>query len=150
MPSITGLATTAALNVAKYEIPKVSDLVKQTHYEVKISNIKSKYFITSSYNKFKDNILDAKVKNKKLVHESDISGFIKNFYLDKKIQKSAAKAELKTEQNEIVKLHIWLKSFYCLKLLFQWWITKFLNMSTNFQNFHNAGWSYRNNCSMTI
>ena len=43
MPSITGLATTAALNVAKYEIPKVSDLVKQTHYEVKISNIKSKF-----------------------------------------------------------------------------------------------------------
>ena len=105
MPSITGLATTAALNVAKYEIPKVSDLVKQTHYEVKISNIKSKYFITSSYTKFKDNILDGKVQNKKLVHESDISGFIKNFYLDKKIQKSAAKAELKTEQNEIVKLH---------------------------------------------
>ena len=112
MPSITGLATTAALNVAKYEIPKVSDLVKQTHYEVKISNIKSKYFITSSYNKFKDNILDAKVKNKKLVHESDISGFIKNFYLDKKIQKSAAKAELKTEQNEIVKLHTYDSSLF--------------------------------------
>ena len=28
MPSITGLATTSALNVAKYEIPKAGDLVK--------------------------------------------------------------------------------------------------------------------------
>ena len=104
MLSISGLATTSVLNVATYEIPKVSDLVKQTHYEVKISNIKSKFFITSGYNKFKNNILDAKVKNKRLVHESDISGFIKKFYLDKKIETSAAKAELKTEQNEIVRL----------------------------------------------
>ena len=47
IPSTTGLATTAALNAVKNKIPNVSDLVKKTGYDAKISDIESKYFITS-------------------------------------------------------------------------------------------------------
>ena len=35
IPSIIGLATTAALNVVKNEIPNVSDLIKKTNYVAK-------------------------------------------------------------------------------------------------------------------
>ena len=42
-----------------------------------MSDIESKYFTTSDYNKFMNNILDAKIKNKKLVNKS-VSGFIDN------------------------------------------------------------------------
>ena len=42
----------------------------------KIKDIESKYFATSDYNKFTDKILDANIKEKKLVNESDIADFI--------------------------------------------------------------------------
>ena len=39
-PSITGLATTIALNAVKTNIPNVSDLVKKTNYDAKISALR--------------------------------------------------------------------------------------------------------------
>ena len=45
-----------------------------------------KYFTTSDYNKFTNNILYAKIKTKKLINESDISRFIKNTDLNKKLK----------------------------------------------------------------
>ena len=54
-PSITNLATTAAL---ENKIPNVKYLVKKADYDVEIKHIKNKYFITSDYNKFMNNILD--------------------------------------------------------------------------------------------
>ena len=50
----------------------------------KISNIEKKYFNASDYNRFTNDILHTKIKNKKLVNESNISGVIKNTDLDKK------------------------------------------------------------------
>ena len=44
---ITGLPTTAALNVVKNKIPNGSNLVKKTDYDAKISDIETKYFTTS-------------------------------------------------------------------------------------------------------
>ena len=41
-------------------------------------DIESEYFTTSNYNKFTRNILDAKIKEKELVDESAITGFINN------------------------------------------------------------------------
>ena len=41
IPSITGLATTGALNAVKNEIPNVSSLVKKTNYDAKILDIES-------------------------------------------------------------------------------------------------------------
>ena len=41
------------------------------NYDVKLSAIESKYFTTSDYNKFMNNVIDAKIK--KIVNNADIS-----------------------------------------------------------------------------
>ena len=76
IPSITNLATTTALTAVENKIPNVSDLVKKTDYDAEIKDIKNKYFTTSDYNKFTNNILDAKTA-KKLVNESGLNEKIK-------------------------------------------------------------------------
>ena len=93
--SITGLATTAALNAVNNEIPNVSDLIKKAGCDTKTLNIDSKYFTTSDYNKFTNNILDAKIKNKKLVNKSVISGFIDNSDLDNKERQQIKQSKIK-------------------------------------------------------
>ena len=77
---VTGLATTAVLNIKidKFEnkIPDLSKLIKKADYEAKITDIKEKYFITAEYNKIMRDILDTKIKEKKLVNESNITNLI--------------------------------------------------------------------------
>ena len=68
IPSIAGLAPTAALNAVKNKIPSINGLVKKTNYDAKIKYIEGKYFTTSDYNKFTNDILDAKIKQKELVN----------------------------------------------------------------------------------
>ena len=46
--------------------------------DAKLSDIERKYFITSDYNKFTSDILDAKIKQKELVNKSDIFNVVKN------------------------------------------------------------------------
>ena len=60
-----------------------------------ISDVEKKYFITLDYNIFTREILDAKIK--KRVNKSDLSGFMNNSDLDKKIATLVTKAELLTE-----------------------------------------------------
>ena len=67
MPSTTGLATIAALTAVKIKILKVSHLVTKPDYEEKIKDIEGKYFTTSDYSKWTNDILIAKIKNKELV-----------------------------------------------------------------------------------
>ena len=74
----------AKINEIKGEILSITGLVKKTVYNTKISDIEFKYFITSDYNKFMSNVLDTKIKEKKLVNESNTSIFINNSGLDKK------------------------------------------------------------------
>ena len=68
--------TAAVLNTqiseVENKIPSVSGLVNKTDYDAKIKDIEGKYFTTADYNKFKSNIVDAKIKEKKLVNKSDI------------------------------------------------------------------------------
>ena len=64
--------------------PTLSYLVKKTNYDAKISDIESKYFSTSGFYKFTNNILDAKIKKLKFAFEFNISGFINNSDLYKK------------------------------------------------------------------
>ena len=75
----TGLATTATLNAVKNETPNVSDIVKKTDYDAEIPDIDVKYFTMSDYNKFTNDILDAKIKQ-------NTSKFIKNIGLHGKIK----------------------------------------------------------------
>ena len=86
------------------KITFVSSLVKKTDYDAKILEIEVKYFTTSDYNKFTSDILDAKVKQKELVNKSNISNLVKNPDLNAKLATLATKAELKAEQDKIVKL----------------------------------------------
>ena len=62
--SITGLATTTALNTVKNNTPNVSALVKKEDHDAEISEVKKKYLTTSDYNKFINNILDAEITEK--------------------------------------------------------------------------------------
>ena len=98
------MASTAALNAVENKIPDVTTLVKKADYNEKIKDVESKYFTPSDYNKFANNILDAKIKIKEIVNESDISEFIKSADLNENIKTLATKAELKAEQDKIVKL----------------------------------------------
>ena len=58
-PSITGLATAAALNAVEHKVPNVSNLIKKekADSDSKISDIKSKNFTTFDYNKFTNEII---------------------------------------------------------------------------------------------
>ena len=67
MPSISNLTTTAALTTVKNKIPNVIDLVKKADCDAEIKGIKDKYFITSDYNKFTNNMFDEKMTAKKCV-----------------------------------------------------------------------------------
>ena len=81
------------------KIPDISNLVKKTDYDAKTSSIECKCFSTADYNKFTSQKLDTKIKQKELVDECSIVGFINNVDLNEKVK---TKAELKT---------IWFKLF---------------------------------------
>ena len=77
---------------------------KKTDDDARISDIERKYFTTSDYNKFTREIIGAKIKEQGLVDKSNISNLVKNSNLNTKLAKLATKAELKVEQNKIVKV----------------------------------------------
>ena len=102
--NITDLATTTGLTAVENRIPNVSGLVKKAYYDAEIKDIKDKYFTTSDYNKFTNNILDAKITAKKLVNESGLNVKIKTLATKEEMKKLATKAKLKAERDEIIKL----------------------------------------------
>ena len=112
IPSITVLATASGCNGVENKIPNVNGLVRKTDDDVKISDIETKYLTTSDYNKYKCEILNAKIKEKKLVDKFDISGFTDNSDLDKKEAALATKAELKPEEDKKVKLQAFDSSYF--------------------------------------
>ena len=67
IPSITGLAITAELTTVKNKIPNASNSARKTDYDAEILGIKSKYFTTANCNKFTNEKIDLKVKQKGLV-----------------------------------------------------------------------------------
>ena len=94
VPILANEATNTALNAkiseAKNKIhciptlvtTDVTDLVKKPDCNTKISEMEQKYLLlnkntTSDCKKFTNNILDTKIKEKKLVNESNISGLVK-------------------------------------------------------------------------
>ena len=94
--SISGLATSAALILVENKISNVSGLAKKAYYDAKISDIESKYFTTTDYDKFASQALNAKIKQKELVDESAIAGSINNADLDKKSRtKSRTKSTIR-------------------------------------------------------
>ena len=102
--SITNLTTTPAFTAVENKIPNVNDLVKKADYDAEIKDIKDKYLSTFDYNKFTNNIFDEKITANKLVNESGLNEKIKILATKEEIEKLAIKAELKVEQDKIVKL----------------------------------------------
>ena len=70
----------------------------------RISDVENKCITRADYNKFTKDIVANNIKNKELVDKSAIAGFINNADLDKKIAILGTKAELKAEQDKIIKL----------------------------------------------
>ena len=64
-------------------------------------------------------ILNTNIKEKELLNKSDISGFIDNSNLDKKIAALTTKAELKAEKDKIVKLQVFDSSYFRYKSHFE-------------------------------
>ena len=93
------MATTDAVTT---KIPNFSDTVKKAGYDAKISEMREKYFITSDYNKLLSNTLDAKITHKSDLH--DLHEKIKTLATKEKTKTLVTKAELKAEQDKIVKL----------------------------------------------
>ena len=107
IPDVSGLVTTTVLNTKVKEVNKkvsdLSSLVKKTDYDAKMSDIEKRYFTTSDYSKFRSDIVDAKIKQKELANKSDIANLVKMFYVNTKLTALATKAELKAEQDKIIK-----------------------------------------------
>ena len=114
IPDVYGFVTTTIRNTkiskVKNVIPVVSDLVRKTNYDAKISVIK--YFTIADYNNFMSDILDAKIKQKKLVNKSNAFNLVQNSDLNTKIATLATKSELKVEQDKIVKLEAFDSSYF--------------------------------------
>ena len=81
-PNVTGLGSTGVFNAVENKIPDISNLVNKTGYDPKITDIEYKYFTTSDYKKFTNEIIFNKTKEEELVKKSNISGFINNSDLD--------------------------------------------------------------------
>ena len=69
---------------------------KKTDFDVKILDIQSNYFVRSNYNKFTNGIVSAGIKEKDLVNEFDILGF-----LDLQITLIPIKRQQHQQQNSI-------------------------------------------------
>ena len=114
IPDVSGLVTTTIFDTknkgADNKIPDLSTLVKKTDYKAKIEG---KYFTTFVYKKVSSEILNAKMKP-----NSDIYNLVKNFDLN-------TKAEVKSEQDKIVKLQAFNPSYFHDKNFFS---------NDNFQN----------------
>ena len=74
-----------------------------------MSDFGDKYFPTSDYYEFRNRIHDKKIK----VGKSNIYRFIDNSVLAKNIVALATKAELKAEQDNIMKLEGFDSSYFC-------------------------------------
>ena len=68
---------------------------KKADYDRKILDIEKKYFTASDYNKFKNDMINVKIKQKELVNKYDIFKFVNNSDLDNKVATLATKVELK-------------------------------------------------------
>ena len=89
------------------EIPVVSGLVKKKiDYDVKISDIEKRYFTIYDYNQCTSEVIDAKIKENGLVDKCKHSNILKSSDLNTKLATLITKAELKAEQDNMVKLQM--------------------------------------------
>ena len=99
IPDTGGLMTTTVLDTKTGDVynkvPDVSGLINKIVHNAKTSDIEKKYFTTLNYNKFTTEILDAKIKEKRLLDKFNVSNLVKKSDLKRKLATLATKAELK-------------------------------------------------------
>ena len=86
IPSISGLATNAALTAVENKIPNISSLVKKTDYNTKITEIEKKltdhhhgkYVTTPEFNKLTAENFAARLKQANLVTKTDFDDKLKS------------------------------------------------------------------------
>ena len=79
IPSISVLATNAALTAVEYKIPNTSSLVKKTDYDTKIAKIKKKltdhnhykYITTPKFNTLAADVFNARLAQANLIAKTD-------------------------------------------------------------------------------
>ena len=98
--NVSGLVTTVAFNTkigeVENKIHDVSGLVNKTNHNSKISDIEIKYFTTSDYNKSTSEILETKIKEKRLVDNPSISNLVKKYYFKLKTLNISNKSRIKS------------------------------------------------------
>ena len=107
IPSISGLATNAALAAVENKIPDVSSLVKKTDYNTKVSEIEKKltdqnhdkYITSPEFNKLTAKNFAARLKQANLVTKTDFDDKLK--ILNQKINSNKTKHLL--VENELKK-----------------------------------------------
>ena len=103
IPSINNFAVTAAFTSIENGIPNVNDQNKKADYNAKLSETKKNILLLLN-NKFTNNILDAKITEKKLANESGSDDNMKTPATKGEVNTLVIKAELKADQDKIVKL----------------------------------------------
>ena len=103
IPSINNFAVTAALTSIENGIPNINDQNKKADYNAKLSETKKNILLLLN-NKFTNNILDAKITEKKLANESGSDDNMKTPATKGEVNTLVIKAELKADQDKIVKL----------------------------------------------
>ena len=135
MQDVSDLVTTTVSNTkiseVKNKIPVVSNLVKKIEFQAKPLEIEGKYLSNSGYNKFASDILVLNIKQKKLIHKSDILNLVKNSDLNTKFLSLAIKAKLKAEQDEIAKLQVFDRSYFHGHIYFMMMVFKNVYLSAN-------------------
>ena len=79
IPSISGLATNAALTTVENKIPNISSLVKKTDYNTKITEIEKKltdhnhdkYITTPEFNTLAADVFNARLAEANLITKTD-------------------------------------------------------------------------------
>ena len=94
------MATSSALTAVENKTPRVSNLVKKTDYNTKISEIESKYITTADYNKFTKHILDTSINSKNLITKTGFDTRLQD--ISKRITSNKPKHLL--VENELKKL----------------------------------------------
>ena len=89
---ISNLATKTALNTVENKIPDVSNLVKKTYYDTKVTEIENKlnnhnhdkYIDTQEFNKLAADVFNARLSQANLVAKTDFDDKLSN--LNRKIK----------------------------------------------------------------
>ena len=87
IPSTAGLATTSALTAIENKIPSISNLVKKTDYDTKVTEIEKKltdhnhdkYIDTSRFNTLATNFFNARIAQANLITKTDFDAKLSAF-----------------------------------------------------------------------